>query len=165
MSDDLFKFLKDVTRNNFDKKNTKKVYDTFSNFFSGYEKDIKDIFTKDCLIDNFSQTEIILNGISFTSFCEHHMLPFNGFVTIAYLPDKFIVGFDRLINLTEVMSSRLNLQERLNQNILDSLVEFLKPKAAYVKIEAKHQCICSRGYLKNESNVITKSVYNENYTW
>ena len=165
MSNDLFKFLKDVTRNNFDKKNTKKVYDTFSNFFSGYEKDAKDIFTKDCLIDNFSKTEIILNGISFTSFCEHHMLPFNGFITIAYLPDKFIVGFDRLINLTEVMSSRLNLQERLSQNILDSLVEFLNPKSAYVKIEAKHHCICSRGYLKNESNVITKSVYNENYTW
>ncbi len=163
--DSLYNFLKDVTRYNFDKKNIKKDHDTFSNFFSGYEKSPKDIFKKDSLIDNFSNAEIILKDISFISFCEHHFLPFNGFITLGYLPDKFIIGFDRLIELTETMSLRLNLQEKLNQNILDSLVDFLQPKAAYVKIEAKHHCICSRGHLKNESKVLTKSIYNQHYIW
>jgi GTP cyclohydrolase I len=98
---------------------------------------------------------VMLKDIELVSICEHHLLPFTGVAHIAYLPTDKIVGLGRLANLVEILSARPQLQENLTNQIADEIEKSLSPKGVLVVIEAKHQCVASRGARQPEVNTIT----------
>lgn len=99
---------------------------------------------------------VVLKDIPFYSTCEHHLLPFIGKVHLAYIPKNgMITGLSNLIRAVEVMSRRLQVQERLTTEIADLLMNRLKPRGVLVQIEAEHLCISMRGV--NKAGTITKT--------
>ncbi len=97
---------------------------------------------------------IIEKGLEFHTLCEHHLLPFFGTVTIAYIPDKKIVGISKLARTVETFSKRLNTQEYFTNNIANFIEENLKPKGVAVLVEGRHMCKEMRG-IKKRGNMIT----------
>jgi GTP cyclohydrolase I len=91
---------------------------------------------------------VVLKGIEFVSMCEHHLMPFFGTVSIAYVPDKQVVGVSKLARLTEVYARRLQIQERMTKEIADTLWEALHPKGVAVVVQATHMCMVARGVKK-----------------
>ncbi len=101
---------------------------------------------------------ILLKDISFFSICEHHLLPFFGKCHIAYIPQNKITGLSKIIRVVEILSKRLQVQERLTTQIADVLMKKLKPKGVMVVIEAEHLCISMRGVKAQDSKIITSCV-------
>ncbi|MFA6281124.1 MAG: GTP cyclohydrolase I FolE [Candidatus Omnitrophota bacterium] len=91
---------------------------------------------------------ILLKGIPLYSMCEHHMLPFMGKAHVAYIPDKRITGLSKIARVVDVLSKRLQVQERLTTEIADVIMKKLKPKGVMVVIEAEHLCMSMRGVKK-----------------
>lgn len=107
---------------------------------------------------------VIQNDIEFYSMCEHHMLPFFGKVHIAYLPSDKVIGLSKLARITEHFAKNLQLQERLNEQIAESLMEHLDCRGVIVMIEASHMCMSMRGIKKGSAitkSVVSKGVYAE----
>jgi len=103
--------------------------------------------------------EMIFQGrIPFYSHCEHHMAPFFGYVHIGYIPSGKIVGLSKLSRLTEIYARRLQVQERLTNQIADSLTDNLMPKGVGVVIQARHFCMESRGIQKTGTVTMTSAV-------
>lgn len=102
---------------------------------------------------------IILRDVSFFSLCEHHLLPFFGKVHIAYIPqnDK-MVGFTNMIKVVEILTKRLQVQERMTSQIADSIVDALKAKGVLVVVEAEHLCLTMRGVKAPGSLIVTSAV-------
>jgi len=125
-------------------------------WFGGYEiTNIKDVlnrqFTESC--------GIVLEGpISFYSHCEHHIAPFWGRVWIAYIPGKYVTGLDKMVKLVEVFSRRLQIQERLTQQIADGLNDNLKCAGVMVVVDAKHLCVSSRETKNDTTRTVTSEV-------
>ena len=102
---------------------------------------------------------IILKDISFFSFCEHHLLPFFGKVHIAYIPkDDKITGFSNLIDIVQIYSERLQLQERMTAEIADSIMNVLKPMGVLVIIEARQLCLEIQGFKKIGQKTVTSAI-------
>lgn len=99
---------------------------------------------------------VLVNNISFSSFCEHHLLPFYGHITIGYVPNKSVIGLSKIARIVDKHSHKLQLQERLATDILDDLNFNINPQGAAVYIEASHSCMCIRGVKKAEA--ITKTL-------
>ena len=92
------------------------------------------------------------------SMCEHHMLPFYGKAHVAYIPDKKVIGISKLARLLEIYARRLQIQERIGEQVTEALMQYLKPKGAACIIEARHLCMCSRGVGKQNSIMVTSSM-------
>jgi GTP cyclohydrolase I len=90
--------------------------------------------------------------------CEHHCLPFFGKVHIAYIPNKKIVGISKLARLVDIYARRLQIQERIGQQVTDALMKYLKPKGAACIITAEHMCMRMRGVSKQNSTMVTSSL-------
>jgi GTP cyclohydrolase I len=114
------------------------------------------IFKEDNVIP-FNQI-ILLKDIEFYSTCEHHFLPFVGKAHVAYIPKDKVVGISKLARIVEVFSRRLQIQERIGNQVTESLMETLKPQGAACIIEAKHFCMTSRGVNKQNSVMVTSSL-------
>ena len=101
---------------------------------------------------------VLLKGLQFYSLCEHHLLPFFGKCHVAYIPDNDrVVGISRLAEMVEIMSRRLQLQERLTTEIADSIMEHLKPKGVAVVMEARHLCM-EISSSKQSAEIVTSAV-------
>ncbi len=98
---------------------------------------------------------IMVKNIEFTSMCEHHLMPFYGIVTIAYIPNKQIIGLSKLARVVEKYAHNLQVQERLTEEILDDLKKNLGTEDVAVFIEAKHMCMIARGVKKELTSTIT----------
>lgn len=130
-----------------------KVAEAYAAFFAGVGVDPQSVIGSTFPAEN-AET-VILKDIELVSICEHHLLPFTGVAHIAYLPDQKLAGLGRLAKVLEVIASRPQLQERLSSEVADALVEGLAPKGVLVVIEARHQCVASRGARQPEVNTIT----------
>jgi GTP cyclohydrolase I len=130
-----------------------KVAESYASFFKGVGQDPLEAFG-----DTFpaEQNEaVILKDIELVSICEHHLLPFTGFAHIAYLPSDKVAGLGRLANVIEILASRPQLQENLTAQVADAIETGLSAKGVVVVIEARHQCVASRGARQPEVNTIT----------
>jgi len=123
----------------------------------GYELDPHEVIG-DALFEEHHENMVMVRDIEMYSMCEHHMLPFFGKVHVAYIPDGRIVGLSKLPRVVEVFARRLQVQERLGEQIADAIEEVLRPKGVGVVIDAVHLCMMMRGVEKQSSRTITSSL-------
>jgi GTP cyclohydrolase IA len=110
------------------------------------------------LFEESHESMVLVKDIEMYSLCEHHMLPFFGKVHIAYIPNGRIVGLSKLPRVVEVFARRLQVQERLTEQIADALMDRLQPQGVGVIIEAHHLCMMMRGVEKQNSKTITSAM-------
>ena len=120
----------------------------------GYDKDPNKILQGAMFNEDYNEM-VIVKDIELYSLCEHHLLPFFGKAHIAYIPNGQIVGLSKLPRIVDVFSRRLQVQERLTEQILDCINNTLKPKGVAVVIEASHMCMMMRGVQKQNSTTTT----------
>lgn len=120
----------------------------------GYEMDPKQILQSAMFREDYNEM-VIVKDIELYSLCEHHMLPFFGKAHIAYIPNGHIVGLSKLPRVVDVFSRRLQVQERLTEQILNCINVTLQPQGVAVVIEASHMCMMMRGVQKQNSTTTT----------
>jgi GTP cyclohydrolase I len=123
----------------------------------GYDLDAAEV-VGDAVFEEEHESMILLRDIEMYSLCEHHLLPFFGKVHIAYLPAGRIVGLSKLPRLVEVFARRLQVQERLTEQVASALEEVLAPRGVGVVIEAAHLCMMMRGVERQNSMTITSAL-------
>jgi len=132
-----------------------RIAKAYEEWYGGYKFEAKDVlnrqFTESCGI-------VIEGPIAFYSHCEHHMAPFWGTAYIAYIPGKYVTGLDKMVKLVEIYSRRLQIQERLTQQIADGLYKNLECKGVMVIVDAKHLCVSSRETKNDTTKTITSEV-------
>jgi len=124
---------------------------------SGYEMDVESIvngalFTHEC------DEMVIVRDIEFFSMCEHHLLPFFGKIHVGYLPDRKVIGLSKIPRIVDMFARRLQLQERLTQQVAETLRDVLQPRGVAVICEARHFCMMMRGVEKQHSGTMTSSM-------
>jgi len=124
---------------------------------SGYSADIQEI-VNGALFDVQYDEVVIVRDIEFFSMCEHHMLPFFGKMHVAYLPADKVIGLSKIPRLVDVFARRLQIQERLTQQVAQTLQELLSPRGVAVICEARHFCMMMRGVEKQHSGAITSAM-------
>lgn len=131
-----------------------RVVKAFYEQTSGYRLEPADVLTTQ--FEENSDEMIVLRNIEFQSLCEHHLLPFFGFATIGYIPQKGkVVGISKLARLVDLFAKRLQIQERMTRQIADAIEEHLEALGVGVIISAKHQCMSCRGVAKQQSEMVT----------
>jgi len=132
-----------------------RVVRSWEQLYGGYGKDPKAILK--VFEEDTSDEMVVLKDIEFYSTCEHHMIPFFGKAHIAYIPNGKVVGISKLARLLEVFARRLQIQERLCQQVTKVLMEELGAKGAACVLEAQHLCMLARGVEKQNSVMVTSS--------
>jgi GTP cyclohydrolase I len=144
----------------------KRVAKAFEDWFSGYDQDPEDYLKR-----TFEEVEgyddmVILKDIRFESHCEHHLAPIIGRAHVGYLPTKRVVGISKLARVVEAYARRLQVQEKMNAQIANTIQKVLQPKGVAVVIEAGHQCMTTRGVHKTGVTMVTSTmlgVFRENF--
>lgn len=146
--------------NNVDRKNYKKTFIRFNNSLkkltSGYNKLLYNILNN-AIFYNIANNAISQKNIYFYSLCEHHLLPFYGNIEIIYWANKKIIGLSKITRIIKIFSQRLQLQEKLINEIARAVIAILEPKGLYISIKAKHLCLSMRGVTQN--NIITTTIF------
>lgn len=124
---------------------------------SGYSTDVGQV-VNGALFDVEYDEMVIVRDIEFFSMCEHHMLPFFGRMHVAYLPDKKVIGLSKIPRIVDVFARRLQIQERLTQQVAETIQDLVKPKGVGVICEARHFCMMMRGVEKQHSGAITSAM-------
>lgn len=122
----------------------------------GYELNPSEILKSAMFAEDYNEM-VIVKDIELYSLCEHHILPFFGKVHIAYIPNGHIVGLSKMPRIVDAFARRLQVQERLTQQILDCIQETLQPQGVAVVIEAQHMCMMMRGVQKQHSMTTTSA--------
>lgn len=123
----------------------------------GYREDPDTIINGALFTEDYEEM-IVEKDIDFYSLCEHHMLPFHGKAHIAYIPRRNIVGVSKLARLVDAYARRLQVQERLTNQIASTIMERIKPLGTAVVMEAEHMCMRMRGVQKQNSTIITSTL-------
>ena len=136
----------------------KRVVRAYEQFFAGYEMDPREVLSK-----VFEEVEgydemVIVKDIRVESHCEHHIVPILGKAHVGYLPNKRIVGISKLARVVDIFGKRLQTQEVMTAQIANVINEVLEPKGVAVVMNAKHQCMTTRGVHKPESSTITSTM-------
>jgi GTP cyclohydrolase I len=126
-------------------------------FTRGYSQSIMDA-VGDALFEEEHNSMILVRDIDLYSLCEHHLLPFFGRAHVAYIPNGKIVGLSKLPRIVDIFARRLQVQERLTDQIADAIMEVLAPHGVAVLIEAVHLCMAMRGVEKQNSRTVTSGV-------
>lgn len=138
------------------KETPSRIVKSWQKLYSGYNQDLKSVCT---VFDHEKYTGMLLvKNIELFSMCEHHLLPFVGKCHIAYIPKKKVIGLSKLVRIMEIYSRRLQIQERLTDQIADAIQELLQPLGVGVVIEAEHLCMRMRGVEKQNSVARTTSL-------
>ena len=124
----------------------------------GYQEDIDEVLNGAIFNEKYDEMVLVKN-IDFYSLCEHHLLPFYGKVHVAYIPNGKIVGLSKIPRIVEVFSRRLQVQERMTQQIADTIEKYLQPNGIAVVAKAFHMCMMMRGVEKQNSSATTSAVH------
>lgn len=138
-------------------KTPERVARMFAELLVGYQTDINDL-VNEAIFDSDYDDLVIVRDIEFYSLCEHHLLPFYGKAHVAYIPDGKIIGLSKIPRLVDMFARRLQVQERLTEQIADQLDEILKPKGVAVVIEGAHMCAMMRGVKKANASMVTRTM-------
>ena len=120
----------------------------------GYTMDARKVLTDALFKESYNQM-VIVKDIDFFSLCEHHLLPFYGKVHVAYIPNGYITGLSKIARVVDIYSHRLQVQERMTQQIKDCIEQTLHPLGVMVVVEARHMCMQMRGVEKQNSITTT----------
>jgi len=126
----------------------------------GYQVDVPNLLSEAVSTGDYNQM-ILVKDIDFYSLCEHHLVPFFGKAHVAYIPDGRIIGFSKIPRIINAFAQRLQLQERLTQQIADALQQALQPLGVGVVIEARHLCMQMRGVEKQNATITTSVMLGE----
>lgn len=160
MNDFFIEFFKTIGENPQREglKNTpNRVIKSWEQLYSGYSQNPKDIL-QNTFSDGSCDEMVVLKDIEFQSMCEHHILPFFGTISLGYIPNKKLVGISKLVQVVEIFSRRLQIQENLTMQIADTLMEELKPQGVMVVAEATHLCMIMQGNKNKNAVLITSAV-------
>ena len=124
---------------------------------SGYETDVHSI-VNGALFHEKCDEMVVVKDIEFFSMCEHHLLPFFGKMHVAYLPKDKIIGLSKIPRIVDMFARRLQLQERLTQQVAHTIQEVLEPRGVGVICEARHFCMMMRGVEKQQSGTVTSAM-------
>ena len=132
-----------------------RVARAYEEFFSGYQDDPEEMLAR-----TFEEVEgyddmVMLRGIDLQSHCEHHMVPIIGTATIAYLPNRRVVGISKLARVIDIFAKRLQTQETMTSQIAQTIQTVLEPKGVALLIDAAHQCMTTRGVQKQGVTMVT----------
>jgi GTP cyclohydrolase IA len=135
-----------------------RVTRSYKEFFAGYNEDPEKFLER-----TFEEVEgydemIVLKDIRFESYCEHHMVPIIGVAHVAYMPNSRVVGISKLARVVDAFAKRLQIQEKMTQQVAECIQTSLAPKGVAVIIESAHQCMTTRGVHKEGVSMITSSM-------
>ncbi|MDR3610837.1 MAG: GTP cyclohydrolase I FolE [Ignavibacteriaceae bacterium] len=136
----------------------KRVAKAYEFLTAGYKMDIDKVLNNAVFNEKYDEMVIVKN-IDFYSLCEHHMLPFYGKVHVAYLPDGKIIGLSKIPRIVEIFSRRLQVQERMTQEIADTIKNYVNPRGVGVVSEAFHMCMMMRGVEKQNSSATASAMH------
>ncbi|MFA4971644.1 MAG: GTP cyclohydrolase I FolE [bacterium] len=134
-----------------------RVKESLAFLTEGYRQDPKKLIQNSVYSDKHEEMVLIRN-IPIYSLCEHHLLPFFGSAHVGYIPNEKIVGISKIARMVDLFARRLQVQERLTNQIADTLMETLKPKGVAVIIDAEHLCMQMRGVQKRGTSVVTSAM-------
>lgn len=129
----------------------------YEELLAGYHTDLAQL-VNDALFDVEYDEMIVVRNIEYFSMCEHHMLPFFGLAHVAYIPGRKVIGLSKIPRIVEMYARRLQVQERMTQEVADTLTEILDPIGVAVVIEGSHMCAMMRGIKKEHSRMITSAM-------
>ncbi|HMV44469.1 MAG TPA: GTP cyclohydrolase I FolE [Leptospiraceae bacterium] len=138
-------------------KRVKKAYEFLT---SGYTTDITKL-VNGAIFEEHVEGMVIVRDIELYSLCEHHLLPFFGRAHVAYIPNKKIIGISKIPRIVDVFARRLQVQERLTDQVANAIQEILDPLGVGVIMKAKHMCMMMRGVEKQNSELLTSCMLGE----
>lgn len=138
----------------------KRVAQAYEFLTAGYKMSVEEVMNEAVFNEKYDEMVVVKN-IDFYSMCEHHMLPFYGKVHVAYIPDGKIIGLSKIPRVVEVFARRLQVQERMTQQIADTLENYLQPRGVAVVADAFHMCMMMRGVEKQNSSATTSAVHGD----
>jgi GTP cyclohydrolase I len=133
-----------------------RVAGMYAELLAGMREDPKE-HLRSVFTENYDEI-VLLRDIPFYSICEHHLMPFIGTAAVAYLPSGMVLGVSKLARIVDCFTRRLQVQERLTDQIADFMMESLKPRGVAVVLEASHSCMTIRGIKKPGSVMVTSSL-------
>lgn len=139
------------------KKTPERVAKALAWLTGGYEKCVADV-VGDAVFEECHENMVLVRDIELYSLCEHHMLPFYGKAHVAYVPNGRIVGLSKLPRIVDVFARRLQVQERLTDQVADAIMEVIAPQGVGVVVEAYHLCMMMRGVEKQRSRTVTSAL-------
>ncbi|MCL4120538.1 UNVERIFIED_CONTAM: hypothetical protein GTU68_027100 [Idotea baltica] len=134
----------------------RRVRESFEYLTSGYNESAEEII-KSALFKSSNQNIVLVKDIEFHSLCEHHLLPFSGVCHVAYIPSGKVVGLSKVARVVDVFSKRLQIQERLVEDIANAINDNVNPKGVAVQIKASHMCMQIRGVKKTNSTLVAQA--------
>ena len=149
----------DVSREGLS-KTPQRISHAYQFLTSGYRKSLENIVSG-AIFEEKVEDMVLVKDIEVYSLCEHHMLPFFGKAHVGYLPGRKIIGISKIPRIVELYSRRLQVQERMTQQIAHALRDTIQPKGVGVVIEAQHFCMMMRGVEKQNSKLITSTMLGE----
>jgi GTP cyclohydrolase IA len=135
-----------------------RVVRSYEEFFSGYGQDPEEILARTFEEVAGYDDMVVLRGIRFESYCEHHMVPIIGVAHIGYLPRNRVIGISKLARVLEIFSKRLQIQEKMTAEIANTIDRVLNPQGVAVVIEREHQCMTTRGVHRPGVNMVTSQM-------
>jgi GTP cyclohydrolase I len=134
-----------------------RVARAFGRLTQGYHRSVRDVVGSG-VFEESHENMILVRDIELYSLCEHHLLPFFGRAHVAYIPDGRIIGLSKIPRIVEIFARRLQVQERLTDQVADAIMEVLRPQGVGVVIEAVHLCMMMRGVEKQNSRTVTSAL-------
>ena len=143
-------------------KTPHRVAKMFDELLQGYSNNLTEIVNGALYPEDYGNQEmVIIDNIEFNSMCEHHMLPFVGKAHVAYIPNSKIIGLSKIPRIIDMFAKRLQVQERLTNQIADAIEQVLDPLGVIVMLQGNHSCASLRGVKKSHVNMTTVALRNE----